>query len=64
MHAEYVVVFPFVQMIVDDWLDNLLVAHRVRQIWSRNRVDRSEFIVAGEAHFLLVLHSQIEMLLN
>lgn len=57
-HVECIVIFPVAQMIVNDWLENLLVAYGIRQIRCRYRMDWSEFILAGDADQLFILLSK------
>lgn len=44
-------------MIVNDWLQNLLVTYGIRQIRCRNGMDWSEFILASDANQLFILLS-------
>lgn len=60
-HVECIVIFPVAQMIVNDWLENLLVAYGIRQIRCRNRMDWSEFILAGDANQFFILLSKIKL---
>lgn len=58
--VENVEVFPFVQVVVNDRLEHLLIAHRIRQIRCWNRMHRSELIVAGDANLHFVLPMKME----